>query len=390
MSKNFMWVPLANYFGKRPIFVVACGCLFASYIWGALAQSFESLLWSSILGAFGGSATEALGAAIVNDLYFLHERGAKMGIYLNAIAGGNTIGPLICGFVVQGLGWRWHKWMAAIFVGVNWLMVIFFVPETRYFRDNNLEAAIPSGTETPSDQSSDLEKKRDYSPEATTNEVPKKTFIQELSLWSGVDKNNSLLILFIRPWPMIVYPSVIYAFLGYAVSLAWVVAVNILNSFVLQAPPYNWQPQINGLINIPGFLGNFFGAYAGGLCVDKFADWRTKKHGGVFQPETRLWFLIIPLLIVPAGCLAFGYGVQNTLNWTALFFGFGMINVGLTAVSTISSSCLHRLTSAQVPTITMAYVSDCLLPVNADALELVNGRSLSVSSAGGEANALQD
>lgn len=328
-----MWVPLANYFGKRPIFVVACGCLFASYIWGALAQSFESLLWSSILGAFGGSATEALGAAVVNDLYFLHERGAKMGIYLNAIAGGNTIGPLICGFVVQGLGWRWHKWMAAIFVGVNWLMVIFFVPETRYLRNNDPEAAIPSGAETPSDQSSDLEKKRDYSPEAARNEVPKKTFIQELSLWSGVDKNNSLLVLFVRPWPMIVYPSVVYAFLGYAVSLAWVVAVNILNSFVLQAPPYNWQPQINGLINIPGFLGNFFGAYAGGWCVDKFADWRTKKHGGVFQPETRLLFLVIPLLIVPAGCLAFGYGVQNTLNWTALFFGFGMINVGLTAVS---------------------------------------------------------
>lgn len=39
------------------------------------------------------------------------------------------------------------------------------------------------------------------------------------------------------------------------------------------------------------------------------------------------------------------------------FFGYGMVSVALTAV----------------PTITMAYVSDCLLPVNADALMLVNG-----------------
>jgi hypothetical protein len=66
------------------------------------------------------------------------------------------------------------------------------------------------------------------------------------------------------PFPMLVYPSVIYAFLGYSISLVITVAVNILNPFVLQAPPYNWSPQINGLINIPGVLGNLFGAWAGG------------------------------------------------------------------------------------------------------------------------------
>jgi len=64
---------------------------------------------------------------------------------------------------------------------------------------------------------------------------------------------------------MIFYPGVIYAFLCYSISLVIVVAVNILNPFVLQAPPYNWSPQINGLINIPGLLGNVFGAWAGGI-----------------------------------------------------------------------------------------------------------------------------
>lgn len=100
-----MWVPLANYFGKRPVFCFASLLLCVCYIWGAAAKTFDSLLWSNIVGAFAGSTTEALGAAMVNDLYFLHERGAMMGIYMNAISGGNTIGPLICGFVVQSLGW---------------------------------------------------------------------------------------------------------------------------------------------------------------------------------------------------------------------------------------------------------------------------------------------
>lgn len=66
---NFFWVPLANYFGKRPIFVVACLGLSMCYLWGAVAGSFESLLWSNIVGAFFGSSTEAVGASTVNDLY---------------------------------------------------------------------------------------------------------------------------------------------------------------------------------------------------------------------------------------------------------------------------------------------------------------------------------
>lgn len=64
--KNFFWVPMANYFGKRPVFVFASLLLCVCYIWGANAQSFESLLWSNIVAAFAGSSTEALGAAIVN------------------------------------------------------------------------------------------------------------------------------------------------------------------------------------------------------------------------------------------------------------------------------------------------------------------------------------
>ena len=368
---NFFWVPLANYFGKRPVFVFASGLLCLCYIWGAVATSFRSLLWSNIIGAFAGSSTEALGAAIVNDLYFLHERGAKMGVYMNFISGGNTIGPLMCGFVLSGLSWRWHKWISVILTAINFLAVVFFVPETQFQRDDNLNLAS-SGTNT---LASSREEVVDTNPEkkhtpAEPSEpekgiatplpaVPKKTWTQELRLWSGVAPDTSLLLMFVRPLPMFVYPCVIYAFLGYAVSLVLTVAVNILNPFVLQAPPYNWSPMINGLINIPGFLGNFIGSYAGGWLTDIFCDWKTRSNNGIFEPENRLWLCIFPLFITGAGCVLFGYGVDRTLHWTSLFFGYGMISFALSAV----------------PTITMAYVSDCLLPVNADALMLVNGKS---------------
>ncbi|KAF2109260.1 major facilitator superfamily domain-containing protein [Lophiotrema nucula] len=360
---NFFWVPVANYFGKRPVFVFASLLLCVCYVWGATASSFKSLLWSNIIAAFAGSSTEALGAAIVNDLYFLHERGAKMGIYMNAISGGNTLGPLICGFVVQSLGWRWHKWMAVIFTGVNFIAVLLFVPETRYDRDLS-QAQFNNGSASESQEDVDIEKTLSgevkeviqRSSDDHIPQLPKKTFLQDFQLLSGTPKTN-LMKMFVRPWPMIVYPAVIYSFLCYSISLVVVVAVNILNPFVLQAPPYNWKPQINGLINIPGLLGNLFGAWAGGDLVDIFVRNRTRKNHGIFEPESRLYLLIIPFLLTSSGCLVFGYGVQRTLSWVALFFGYGMVSVALAAC----------------PTITMAYVSDSLLPVNSDALLLVNG-----------------
>ncbi|KAK3694499.1 major facilitator superfamily domain-containing protein [Podospora appendiculata] len=367
---NFFWVPIANYFGKRPVFVFASGLLCVCYIWGAVATSFRSLLWSNIIAAFAGSSTEALGASIVNDLYFLHERGAKMGLYMSFISGGNSIGPLVCGFVITGLSWRWHKWIAVILTALTFLTVVFFVPETRYFRDENQNVVSPEGiamsSSTEGVGSGDLEKTAagaegrrtgDHSLPLPGMEIPKKTWMQELGLWSGVAPETNLLKMAVRPFPMFVYPCVVYSFLGYAVSLVLTVAINILNPFVLQAPPYSWSPMINGLINLPGFIGNVAGSFAGGWLVDLFCDWRARRHAGVFEPENRLYLCALPLLITGAGCVLFGYGVERTLHWTSLFFGYGMVSFALTAV----------------PTITMAYVSDCVLPVNLDALMLVNG-----------------
>jgi hypothetical protein len=52
-------------FGKRAVFVFASELLCACYVWGAMVQSFESLLWSNIVAAFAGSSTESLSAAMV-------------------------------------------------------------------------------------------------------------------------------------------------------------------------------------------------------------------------------------------------------------------------------------------------------------------------------------
>lgn len=238
---------------------------------------------------------------------------------MNAIAGGNTLGPLICGFIVSKLSWRWHKWIAVILTALNFIAVVLFVPETRYQRGETSSSSSPATSQEHVVDEKTTASSFHRPSSHSTRRLPTKSFLQNLSLWSGTPPTN-LFKMFIRPFSLLLYPSVLLSFLTYSISLVLVVAINILNPFVLQAPPYAWSPALNGLINIPGILGNLIGAWAGGDLVDLWCKYRTSRNGGVYEPESRLYMLAVPFVITAAGCLLFGFGVQDALSWVSLFF----------------------------------------------------------------------
>lgn len=147
-----------------------------------------------------------------------------MGIYIIFLYGGNSVMPLISGFVIDRAGWRWFCWLCAIISGLNFLAIFFFVAETRFERrgttplpqqNNEIASEEPSKGGS---QEQHLEKVNVY---ATENISPsaadepaltgtKKSYLQRLSLWSGVSE-QSFFSHFMRPYLMIVYPAVIWA-----------------------------------------------------------------------------------------------------------------------------------------------------------------------------------
>jgi MFS family permease len=109
--QNFVWVPLGLYFGTRPIFVAASFLLFGTTIWSAVATSWSSFVAARVLCAFAGSCGEALPAAVVRDLFFLHQRGWWMGVYMFFFQCAVFIGGIASGFIITAGGWRWHFWV---------------------------------------------------------------------------------------------------------------------------------------------------------------------------------------------------------------------------------------------------------------------------------------
>lgn len=57
------------------------------------------------------SCGEILPGIVVRDIFFLHERGSRMGLYMMFFQVVPTLGTIASGFLITAGGWRWHFWV---------------------------------------------------------------------------------------------------------------------------------------------------------------------------------------------------------------------------------------------------------------------------------------
>ncbi|KAI9708819.1 MAG: hypothetical protein M1820_003774 [Bogoriella megaspora] len=131
---NVIASPTAILFGKRPVYL-AGGVLFVvSSIWCAVSPNFASLIVARIVMGIGVSPVECLPSASIAEIYFLHERAYRLGIYTLLLLGGKNLIPLVSAAVINSLNWPWVFYIVAIVVGFGIVLLFFFVPETFWDR----------------------------------------------------------------------------------------------------------------------------------------------------------------------------------------------------------------------------------------------------------------
>lgn len=129
-----LWASPADIIGRRPILILGTVMALASTIGAALAPTYPSYMAARFFQGLGVSPAANVGLAVINDLFFEHERGLKVGLWVLAIDLGLLCGPLIGGFVDLA-GYAWIQWLSAIIFGVILAAELAFLPETLYPRD---------------------------------------------------------------------------------------------------------------------------------------------------------------------------------------------------------------------------------------------------------------
>lgn len=126
--------PTAILYGKRPVYLCAATCFILTSVWCALAPNFTNLVVGRIFMGIAVSSVECLPSATVAEIFFLHEKAYRLGIYTLLLLGGKNLVPLVSAAVIQGLHWRWVFWVVAMIVGLGLVLLFLFVPETFWDR----------------------------------------------------------------------------------------------------------------------------------------------------------------------------------------------------------------------------------------------------------------
>ncbi|KAK3381349.1 major facilitator superfamily domain-containing protein [Podospora didyma] len=124
------WSPLAEFYGRRPIYL----CSFAAFVmWlipSAVAKNIETMIVVRFFQGLAGSAFLSVSGGTVGDLFTRDTMLAPMAIFALAPFIGPATGPLMGGLINTYTYWRWTHYFLLIWSFSLLVGVALFVPET--------------------------------------------------------------------------------------------------------------------------------------------------------------------------------------------------------------------------------------------------------------------
>ncbi|EXJ68097.1 uncharacterized protein A1O5_08712 [Cladophialophora psammophila CBS 110553] len=318
---SLLLVPAYLKFGRRPIMLISIIFFAAGLIGCSQSNTYGTLMACRIIHAFGSGVCEALPVQLVNDIFFLHERGQRLGYYTVCLCLGAT-GPLYAGYMLAGgYSWRLFFYVEFAFACALFILAFFFVEETWYKREEmkrRLGAAV---------EASPTEKGVEADLHEVSSPLPnRRSFVSTLKPWGVYDRDVSFFMTAARSFTYYAVPSVFWVVSTYGIYIGLgALAFNYTFPAKIVAPPYNWSQTNSGLIAVGNAVGYIL-AVPFTTSSDRLAAYLTKKNNGIREAEMRLGVLLPAMLIGPAGLIVYGYTAQDNLHWMGYFAGVAMCN----------------------------------------------------------------
>ncbi|KAL4740236.1 MFS transporter [Aspergillus similis] len=308
----------ARSFGKRPVYLFTTFLVLASCCWAAASESYSSLIASRVFQGMGGFFALA-GTASINDVFAVHERGRRVGLWNFAVIVSVNLTPVISGYVITALSWRWAFWLEAILFGVLLAAVLLCFPETTFHR--------PEATSIDQDATSE------------TTGPEEKAHSPAVIRTISTQRNNSLLLALVEPLALVIDPIVAWGCIMWAVTFTWTILLGAVASQILTAPPWNMSTvAVGNLTGIAPLIGSALGTVMGGWLCDLCSRIMASRNGGVHEPEFRLPVMLPATVAMAAGTFGLGAAMAHGLSPVAcgvfmaiLNFAVGMGCTGIVA-----------------------------------------------------------
>ncbi|CAD6579771.1 MAG: hypothetical protein ASARMPRED_009243 [Alectoria sarmentosa] len=341
---NFLWVPLR------------------SYAWKAEASSYSSFMGAAVLTGIAAGPAEALQPTIIADVLFLHERGLYNTLYFVSFYSSIMIGPIIAGAMASRVGWRNFWWLNVAINTFVFFAVLLGFPETKWHRlyTNGINANIQvpgfpghgSTIETQHDSPDTgsagvaggfAEKpKLTRTLDAVTDMHPgksKPSKHQWKLLQPTKDPLKCLLVEFLLPWKLVLYPIVQFASFVVSFSSTSYLMITFVQSEALGGKPYRFDSQTVGFTNFASLVGTLLSLLTAGPASDIISATLTKRNNGIREPEMRLLAMVPYVLIMMLGNFVVGFGLQHSWDWRIIvIIGFTCAGIQIAALPSIAAT----------------------------------------------------
>lgn len=325
---NVIWIPTAMKFGRKIVYILSLTFVCGSSIWGGLFYGTAENYILSIIGGIGTAAYEALIQLTIFDVFFTHERGRMVTMYIFCQQLGSILGLILGGYITEGVGWRWCQPTVAIACGVLIVLFVFTFDDTMFprYRFKTESASNPSpGTDDQAGETKDGMEKAAVSSIASEEigevVMPRRTYLQMLCpIHYFADDKTTWFQYFRRPFFLFAFPNIVLSGIQFAFGCtAGIVSFNTISE-IMTSPPYNWSPGPAGLIFLAALVGNFIG-----LGIGYVSDWvvliLARRNKGYKEPEMRLWVSFFPMLFAAAGYFLYGWGATAGAHWMTIAVG---------------------------------------------------------------------
>lgn len=120
---------LSDLYGRRPIYLLGVALFLAGSALSGQAHNMTQLVVFRALQGLGAGALLPMAFTIIGDIYTLEQRARMQGLFSGVWGISSVVGPLIGGFLVDNVSWRWVFYLNVPFGLVSAVLITLVLEE---------------------------------------------------------------------------------------------------------------------------------------------------------------------------------------------------------------------------------------------------------------------